>query len=113
MACAMLFYTCTKDNKKDLFPCGSLANISYSIDVQPILEASCYSCHNNANATIFSGGRKFEDYQDLLVYARSGSLVCSVDHGDGCVAMPLGQAKISSCAISKIEAWVDQGAKEN
>ncbi|MFH0756968.1 MAG: hypothetical protein V2B15_06760 [Bacteroidota bacterium] len=105
---------CVWDNEETLFPgpdiCDTL-DVSYAMDVVPIMADNCYSCHSNANAPGFALGITLEDYAD--VKASSNSIIGAIKHSDGFPAMPRGADPLDTCSISRIEAWVNAGSPEN
>jgi len=110
----LVFYACSWDNEEDLYPelpvCDSL-NVSYQQDLVPIFSNSCYSCHSHINAPDFGVGISLENYEDVVAF--SAPIVATVNHEDGYPAMPRAADQLDSCAISKIEAWVNSGTPDN
>lgn len=104
---------CYYDNEEDLYPntaeCDTL-NITYETAIAPIMANSCNSCHSG---TAPSGGIKTDSYNDLSVIANSGRLWGAVSHAQGYSPMPKDQAKLSDCALTKIEKWINSGLPEN
>nr|MBS0037020.1 hypothetical protein [Saprospiraceae bacterium] len=88
----------------------NLENVSYSMDIRPILENGCIGCHNPDNP---SGGVNLDSYTGVKVAAESGRLFGAVNWSPGYVNMPFGGIQISECKIDKIQAWIDQGIKNN
>jgi hypothetical protein len=86
------------------------ADMSFSQDVQPILNTYCRGCHNSSGP---SGGIDLSSHAGTLGPASSGQLYGAIAHQAGFAAMPQGGSKLSSCQIDKIKAWVDQGKKDN
>jgi hypothetical protein len=101
------------------------ANISFSADVQPILQQHCVSCHNNnfANnnfnatsyASIFSGsGTVYGD--DIVVPNepdQSGLVdIIEPNPESGLQRMPTG-GSLSGDEIQIIRAWIREGALNN
>lgn len=119
----MLFITffgqaCYYDNEEYLYPetanCVT-ENMSYANDVWPVISASCTGCHSGANP---SGGISLENYSDvnaaaLIGAGNYGSLYGVISYASGNSPMPKGGDKLSDCTISKIKAWIDQGATDN
>jgi hypothetical protein len=94
----------------DMENCDTL-DVSYSMDIVPVLSSNCYSCHSNSNAADFGSGIALEDYAD--VNASSSFIVAAIKHLEGVPAMPRNSDKLDDCTISKIEAWVNDGSPEN
>lgn len=89
------------------------ANQTLAANVQPILQTYCYGCHSNAGANASGGGINLETYASLQTYASIGKLMCAVNQGAGCSAMPKGGSKLPQCEIDKIQSWVNAGALNN
>lgn len=108
--------SCYFDKEELLYPenCDT-TDISYSADIVPLLQNSCYSCHSIANAPVSGDGLILEGYTNLVTYInRSGDdLVNSVKQNGKALAMPRGAPKLNNCAIKAIEAWVLQGKLNN
>jgi mono/diheme cytochrome c family protein len=84
--------------------------MSFQTDIQPILQASCVSCHNSGFA---SGGVILDGYENVKPYAQSGKLSKVINHENGVTAMPMNADKLDDCTIKKIDAWIEQGFKDN
>lgn len=106
------FSSCYYDIEEDLYPdygCD-LTNIRYSADIVPIINRYCYSCHSvSAN----QGNVILEGYDQMIRYVNDGSLVGSIRHEAGWVAMPEDAPKIPDCDIMKIEEWIISGKLNN
>lgn len=120
---AVLFYSCTKssgtdgDNNNPPDPPGGggncdTANMQYTANVVPILQANCYSCHGT-NTNSGSMGRVLEGYNNIKPYAESGTLVGVISHAQGFIPMPQNGPKLSQCNIDKIKSWIANGIKDN
>jgi uncharacterized membrane protein len=108
------FIGCNYHNEEEYFsdsttPCVS-DNMSFELDIQPILQTNCLSCHSNSFA---SGGVNLEGYVNLKSFAQSGVLSKTINHENGVVAMPLNADKLIDCEIKKIDAWIGQGILNN
>jgi hypothetical protein len=112
--CVILLSSCYYDVESELYPYATCnpANTKYASGVLPILQRSCYSCHNQDNATL-NGNVKIDSYEDVLQYVQNGMLMGSLRHDVGYVAMPKDAQKISDCELAKIEAWISEGALNN
>jgi cytochrome c5 len=113
----VVLFSCKKENEEDLLNNGSnnggvcnTENMSYKDDIAPIMSASCNACHSNQNA---SGGVRTNSFSNLQPIIENGSLLGSIKHEQGFSNMPQGQSKLPQCSIDKIEAWINQGAKDN
>jgi hypothetical protein len=87
-------------------------DVSYSLQVVPLLQNNCYECHGSGS-TAGSGGIDLSSYTKLKVYADNGYLVGNVTHAPGYVGMPYGRPMLPSCEVNTIVAWVHQGTKNN
>jgi hypothetical protein len=105
---------CSWEDEETFYPelqiCDTL-DVSFSMDVLPILSMNCFSCHSNANAPEFTGGFALEDHAD--VSASSDLIAGVINHRDGFPAMPRGAEKLDTCSINTIEAWVNSGSPDN
>jgi hypothetical protein len=112
VAVVFVFDSCYYDSAENLYPpvdCNT-ANVSFSADIQPILNNSCLSCHS---AAANRGNVNLEGHTAVLKYAKNGSLVGSVIYASGYSNMPQGASKLETCKILKIEAWVNAGSPDN
>lgn len=126
ISAAFLLSSCYYDNFKELRPkgaipqpCDSMGVISYSLQIKPIMAASCnQNCHN-PSAT--SGSRDLTDYLQV-----SGATTNGVNPGDGGSLygtmahdpsygndMPKGGSKVSDCDLAKIRKWAAAGGPNN
>ena len=91
-------------------PCVT-TGIKYSVDVVNILSFNCYTCH--AGSAQLGGGFVLDNYTDLKAVINTGQLLKSINHQSGASPMPKNAAKLSSCNIAIITAWVNNGAPNN
>ena len=112
-ALALLLGGCYYDNEEELYPgigdCDT-SNVSYANDVQPVLENSCYHCHDARN---HEANINLEGYDQVLIYVNNGRLLGSIRWDSGYSPMPQDAGKLSRCRIAQIEAWIDGGAPDN
>lgn len=110
---AMLLQSCYKDNEEDLYPgpndCNT-ENVSFSQTVMPVITNNCVACHSGSAP---SGGISLTTYSEVVTSVDGGRFLGAIKHETGFSAMPQGGAKLSDCKISQIEAWIDQGKKNN
>lgn len=85
-------------------------NMKYAANVQPILQANCYSCHGNG---LSQNGVSLDTYNQVKQQANNGNLIGVITHASGYPAMPFGRPKLSDCDINKIKDWVARGALNN
>jgi len=89
------------------------ANVKYSVEIVGILQANCYRCHATAVANSLGAGYRLEGYNNLRIWAQSGSLLSSVIHDQNASPMPKSAAKLPNCDIAKIRTWVRAGYPNN
>ena len=108
-----------------LASCGS-NTISFSGDVQPILQANCLSCHQPGGSGFEASGFSMASYDALMKGTQFGPMVIPGDsaasniivlmegRADPSISMPHGSNKhISQADIETIRVWIDQGARNN
>ena len=113
-----LIYSCT--SKKGDTPNPSnptpvtcdTANMTYSGNINPIIQQSCAisGCHDDATK---AGGYSYETYAGLKSAITNGRLLGAINHDPSFVAMPQSAAKLSDCDIAKITQWVAIDAPNN
>jgi len=81
-------------------------NATYLANVRPLLNQYCVSCHGNSSSV------RLSTYEQVKAVASSGRLVGSIKRLPGYRAMPEGKS-LSTCEISTIENWVNNGALNN
>ena len=105
---------CSYDNAEELLerqPVScDLTVATYALTVSPLLDANCRDCHNR---TVPLANINLEGYEQAKLYADNGKLMGVISHAKGFSPMPKGGAKLSDCEISRIQAWVDAGARNN
>lgn len=107
-----LFSSCYYDIEEELYQpveCNTM-DMSYTNDILPIISSTCYTCHSSQ---LNLGSVTLEGYNNFMVYVENGRLVGAINHDAGFSPMPQGQAQLTDCKISKIEAWIAQGATNN
>ena len=105
---------CYRDNEQTLYPSTGSCDtngVTYANTVAPLLQsAGCLSCHSGAAP---SGNIALNIHAAVRAQALNGKLFGAINHSPGYAPMPQGGAKMSSCTISKIKAWIDAGALNN
>ena len=113
---AILFFnSCFYDKSEQQYPAVTCdtTNVSYSIDITAILDASCQGCHKGASS---SSGIDLYNYSTIKALALDGkyvygSLLSAVSfEGGNPNPMPQGANKLPDCDVNKIRAWVNRGA---
>lgn len=115
-----------------LFGCDR--EVSFAGDVQPILLASCVSCHGASGEGVDASGFSLEDYDSLMKGTKFGPVVVPnssissnlyrviANQTDPAIQMPpqheysLAEGRgyaLSKKQVETIGAWIDQGAKNN
>ena len=105
---------CYFDNAEELFACSPL-DVSYTNDVEPILEARCYGCHDLSNSPSLGSGINLEGYSNLYSFLQDNSdrLIGAINWDGGGTPMPKDGDKLDNCSISKIEVWIEEGTRNN
>ena len=106
--------------------CTGEGAVSYSRDVQPILQANCMSCHQQGGAGQQASGFSMATYDDLMKGTSGGAMIVPGDsegsnlvvlmegRADPSISMPHGSKdSVSKADIETIRRWIDQGAKKN
>jgi hypothetical protein len=110
---------------------GCARQVSFKSDVDPILKASCLSCHAPGGAGYAASGFSVENYQSVMKGTRYGPVIdpgSSINstlsrlikhEADPSIAMPKSHSPgmpsefLQPKQIEIIEKWIDQGAKDN
>jgi hypothetical protein len=114
-----------------LFPlamagCGGESVVSFSQDVNPILEKNCFECHQAGGKGELASGFNMTSYDSLMKGTRFGPMIIAGDaegsnmlvlmegRADPSISMPHGRQKtIAKEDIQTIRVWIKQGAKNN
>ena len=106
---------CYNDTEEQLYGAAvcNLEDVTYSIDVAPILSNNCYACHGQSNAPANGAGIVLEGYEKIKVAVDNGLLIESVIHGPNASPMPKNAPKLSDCKINTIKKWIEEGALNN
>ena len=86
------------------------SNVTWSNTIRPIIQNKCQGCHQGGSP---GGGYDLSNYAGVSGAAFDGSLLGSIQHQTGWVAMPQNSNKLPDCDIAKIRIWVDAGAPNN
>jgi hypothetical protein len=104
---AFLASSCYNDKRENLNPqlpandntsaCDT-TTVTYTKDIQPILNSSCTGCHGtgsvNHSLNTFSDAKSHND-----------NIITRISNG----SMPQGSSQLSDCKINKFKAWKNQG----
>lgn len=110
-----LMASCYYDNEEYLYPglpggqCDT-TSVTYSGFVAPLLASNCNSCHNESTP---NGNVILNNYIGLKNVVNSGIFRKAINHEPGAPKMPQDGNKLPSCELSKIDAWINQGAPQN
>lgn len=110
---ASFLTACVYDNEEKLFDDDECPtwDMSLANDIQPILSNNgCVGCHSATNG---SGGVDLETYDGIKASADNGTLLGSVKWDGTASEMPKGGSQLDECLINKLEAWIEQGSKNN
>ncbi len=96
-------------NSSNCNPCDTL-DFTFSGRIQPTLQNWCTGCHNSSNA---DGGANLSTYAGVVNTVNNNSLLGSIRHEYGFVAMPKNAGSLSQCEIDAIENWINAGYPNN
>jgi hypothetical protein len=87
-------------------------NVTFAGTIMPIFSQNCNvsGCHDGATK---AGGFDYSNYPGVTASITSGRLLGAINHESGYFPMPQNTAKLSSCDINKITAWVNKGYPNN
>jgi hypothetical protein len=109
---SLLFLTsCTSTSPDDLTEeIASGTVVKYDIQVAPIIQSQCLSCHNGPNA---NGGLRLENFTQVRESAQNGSLIDRITRSAGDPqVMPL-SGRMPQATINIILQWQTDGFLEN
>ena len=112
---SLFTFACTRQNEEALalgssLPACDTSNMSYAINIEPILENNCVSCHN---ATQSNDGVILTDYNDVIAQINNGNLLNVIQHSPGYPQMPYLQPQLPACTINEIIDWINRGSLNN
>ena len=114
-----LLFSCYKDSEEAIYGSSgtsatncadAAASVSYAIQIQPLFQQYCYSCHS-ANSP--SGGVAMGSNATDKIIALNGKLYGCISYAAGYSPMPKGGSKFTNCQLATIKKWIDAGAPEN
>lgn len=110
----LVLASCYRDNEQDLYPTQGSCDtngVTYANTVAGLLQANgCITCHSGPAP---SGNLSLSNYSAVRTVALNGKLYGAINHSSGFSPMPQGGAKMSTCNISRIKAWIDAGSLNN
>jgi len=96
---------------------GSEPEVSFALDVLPLLQQECQLCHGGA------GGLNLDSYEGLAAGGVSGPAVAPGDGANSLLVrrlngsilpqMPLDAPPFTTPEIARIAQWIDEGALDN
>lgn len=90
--------------------CDTSATVSYSGNIQPMLQTYCIGCHSGANA---SASIDFSSFATAKATAIDGSLRGTITGDPNFTFMPPNSAPLPDCYAVLIQKWIDAGTPEN
>ncbi|MBI2240802.1 MAG: hypothetical protein HYU59_08370 [Magnetospirillum gryphiswaldense] len=99
--------------------------VSFSEDIQPILQVRCTVCHQPGGDGLEKSGLDMTSYEGLMKGTKHGPMIVPGDpvtsnlvvlldgKADKSLQMPHGKKKLSTCDRDLIRKWIKQGAKNN
>jgi hypothetical protein len=97
--------------------------VSYKLDVKPILEARCVSCHSSGGEGYKTSGLDLSTYEGLMKGTKHGPIVVPGEpltsnlnvliEGRAQVRMPHHERPLLVAQTEILRDWVKQGAKNN
>ncbi len=85
-------------------------NVTFSGTIWPMMQTWCTGCHTGTNA---GGNIHIENYNNVVAIANNGSLMGTITHSAGFVAMPKNSDKLSDCQIASVRKWIEDGTPNN
>ena len=109
----LLLTHCTYDNSVDSYgnttACDTAA-VTFSQDIKALIGQNCEGCHNGMSA---NGGLVLSGHQNTAAAALNGSLIDRMTRNAGDPLLMPPSGALSECDISKLQAWIVQGAPNN
>ena len=114
-----------------LFPlgmmaCGGEPAVSFSSDVQPVINQHCVQCHEEGGVGEVTSGLNLTTYEGVMKGTDAGPMVIAGDvegsnllvlmegRADPSISMPHGENEpVPKEDIQTIRSWIAQGAKNN
>lgn len=103
---SVFIFSCTS-NKEQALPVGCTSAIFYAVDIKPIIDSKCVSCHFNGG----SGTGDFTVFSELKSKADNGSFKNRVFVLKD--MPPALSPVLSADELTKLNCWLEQGAPNN
>ncbi|MBL8660723.1 MAG: hypothetical protein JNM75_13330 [Rhodospirillales bacterium] len=97
--------------------------VSYQLDVKPILDSRCVSCHSPGGEGYQASGLDLSTYKGLMAGTKHGPIIVPGEplvsnlnvlvEGRAQVQMPHNQRPLLAAQTGILREWVKQGAKDN
>jgi hypothetical protein len=99
--------------------------VSYKLDVKPILQSRCVECHEPGEQGHEASGLDLTSYEGLMKGTKHGPVIVSGDplrsnllvlvegRASPQLRMPHGRRLLLKLQTEIIRAWIKQGAKDN
>ncbi len=97
--------------------------VSYQLDVKPILDSRCVSCHSPGGEGYKASGLDLTSYKGLMAGTKHGPIIVPGEplvsnlnvlvEGRAKVQMPHNQRPLLAAQTNILREWVKQGAKDN
>lgn len=105
---SLLAVSCRRDKVdiEPIDPSDCTETISYSQDIQPMLDINCSTsgCHNSNTG---AAGYILETHAQVEEHAQI--ILSVIRHESGFSAMPQGSPKLNDSIIKQFKCWIDQG----
>ncbi len=102
---------CYNDSEEELYPGSNtcdVSNVTYSNSIAPVFATYCNSCHSSSNP---SGNIVTDNYASAK--ANMSRIKGAVNHSSGYSPMPKNGSQLSTCDLTKIDIWINQGMPNN
>lgn len=111
--CTIFLIGCYYDKEEELYPTGGCdtTDVTFTVDVQPILNESCAlsGCHDAATKSF---GHDLSNYDGTVTAVNSNRFLGAINQEAGFNAMPKNMQKLDDCSIAIISAWINAGTPQ-
>jgi len=105
--CTVATSSCTKEKVPSLITSDCPDTISFSLQIAPMIETNCVSCHGVGNST----GYTLTDYSNIA--ANADDILNALRAEGGSPLMPEGGPALNDSLIQQFACWKDQGKMNN